>query len=187
MDPLGSYGRLGSEGSDGQVSLGCSCGARQAPAALGSGGQGLGCGRAGEGEQARARAAGTGALAPEQRGAAPRIPRIPARPRLRRHVVVLRAALTVRLGEGAHRGSGGARTSQGAERGRQVRPRLLSGLLPRYRQGFCSVLFSRNESCACSVMAYSFFVKTGRKGGQAPLRSVVGLTVHLRNVTEPDR
>lgn len=102
LDPLGSHGRMGSEGSDGPASLECSCGAQQAPAALGNGDQGLGCGRAGEGEQASARAAGTGALAPEQRGAAPRIPRIPARPRFRRHVVVLRAALTVRLGEGAH-------------------------------------------------------------------------------------
>lgn len=65
-------------------------------------GPGPGCCGTGERGEARARAAGTGALAREQRGAAPRIPRIPARPRFCRHVVALRAALTVRLGEGAH-------------------------------------------------------------------------------------
>lgn len=64
--------------------------------------QGLGCGRAWRGREARACAAGTWALAPEQIRVAPRIPRIPARPRFCRHVVARRAALTVRLREGAH-------------------------------------------------------------------------------------
>lgn len=104
--PAGSYGRVGSEGLDGPRSVSkprprASAGL-DLPLRSWAVGPGLGCCGAGERGEARTCVAGTRALAHEQRGATPRIPRIPARPRFCRHVVAPRAAFTVRLGEGAH-------------------------------------------------------------------------------------
>lgn len=108
LDPLGSPGLEESEEPDAPRSVpkprqgACLRRTRPTPTCPGRSGRGWGCGRIRERREPRARAAGTWVLAPEQRVAAQRIPHIPARPRFRRHVVALRAALTVRLGEGAH-------------------------------------------------------------------------------------
>lgn len=107
MDPLGSYWHVRSEGSVDRArsSSLARVFVRGSTGSCRSGQWGPGTGvRPGWGErgQARARAAGTWVLAPKPRGAAPRIPRIPAGPRFCRHVVALCAALTVRLGESAH-------------------------------------------------------------------------------------
>lgn len=165
VDPLGSSGRAESEAPEGPRSVptprqGAARGSTHSCASRGTG-QGLGSRAIAERWEARARAAGSRALAREARGTAPRIPHIPARPRFRRHVVALRAALTVRLGEGAH-----ARLASACGPPRVRGPRRGPAALPACVDwGSCFVwfCFSRNkESCAAGVMTYSF-VKAGKE------------------------
>ena len=144
LDPLGSSGHAESEGPKGPRSntkprRGACAGFDLLPRVLGDR-RGAGVrsdwGEMG-GESARP---GTWALAPEQLRAAPRIPHIPARPRFRRHVVALRAALTVGLGEGAHprpRSACRPPRVRGAEASSSHPTQQPSPLSPLHRSLFC--------------------------------------------------
>lgn len=173
LDPLGSSGRAESEEPDGPRSVPKrrqgACAGLDLLLRVPGDRRGVGGGPIEERWEARARAAGTWALAREPRGAAQRIPHIPARPRFRRHVVALRAALTVRLGEGAHPPLGSA---CGPPRVRDAEAWIDCFFV------FC--FFKRNkESCLAGVM--TLICKGRQEESQALLVICNWVTIHLRN------